>query len=268
MTMMQTFVINLDRAPDRLERLGGRLRAQGVAFERLPAVDARLLGDADIERHVDGIGYWGRLTRGEVACFLSHRACWQRIVDRGLPHGVVLEDDVVPGEDVGALFSNVDWVPPDADLVKLETNRKPVWLARGHVAQAARHVITRLYSSHDCTAAYVVTRHAAQRLLQETLRFRDEVDELLFTERSPLHGRLVNYQVDPAPFVQERWLEAVEPSPDVDPNTTIEEREQKVRRPLSRSERLVEYLGQGRRDGTQAVMEFLGRRRTTVVGFR
>ena len=38
--LLRTWVINLDRAPDRLARIRGQLERLGLPFERLPAVDA------------------------------------------------------------------------------------------------------------------------------------------------------------------------------------------------------------------------------------
>lgn len=264
--MMQTFLINLDRVPERLALMEQRFAAHGAAFERVPAVDARLLSDADIDRHVDGTGYWGRLSRSEVACFLSHKLCWQRIVDRDLPFGLVLEDDVRLGENVGELLAQTRWIPDDADLVKLETSMKPVWLDRTVVGQVGGRALTRLYSSHDCTAAYVVSLATARRLLRETERFRDEVDELLFTERSALNRSLTIYQMDPAPFAQEWNLGDVDGVPGLE--SALKDRDGKLSPKRSAPKRLRDMAGQGARDLTQAVMEFLGRRRTTVVAFR
>jgi glycosyl transferase family 25 len=264
--MMQTFLINLDRVPERLALMEERFAAHGATFERVPAVDARLLSDADIARHVDGIGYWGRLSRSEVACFLSHRLCWQRIADRDLPYALVLEDDVRLGEDVGELLAQIHWIPEDADLVKLETSLKPVWLDRSVAARVASRSVTRLYSSHDCTAAYVVSLATARRLLRETERFRDEVDELLFTERSALSRSLTIYQMDPAPFAQEWNLGDVDGVPGLE--STLKDRDGKLSPTRSVPRRLRNMVGQGLRDLNQAVMEFLGRRHTTVVAFR
>ena len=41
MNGLQTWVINLDRAPDRLARIAAQLQRLGLPFTRLAAVDAR-----------------------------------------------------------------------------------------------------------------------------------------------------------------------------------------------------------------------------------
>jgi glycosyl transferase family 25 len=266
MTSLPIFAINLDRAPERLAQLGARLDAQGLAFERVAAVDARKLSRADIARHVDGVGYWGRLTPSEVACFLSHRKCWKTIVEHGVSHAAVLEDDVVPGAAAGEVLSRADWVPPAADLVKLETSLKPVWLACQRAARRGAHSVRRLYSSHDCAAAYVVTRSAARWLVAETERFRDEVDEVLFTERSSLNRSMRVYQMEPALFLQKHRFD--DAGSVGDPGSFIKDREGKVTPKRSLVVRLARMCAQGRRDLVQSVMVSLGRRHTDVVDFR
>ena len=43
---LQTWVINLDRAPERLERIRQQMQRLALPFTRLPAVDARALRDS------------------------------------------------------------------------------------------------------------------------------------------------------------------------------------------------------------------------------
>ena len=266
MTSLPILLINLDRAPERLARLEERLGARGLAFERVAAVDARTLSRAEIERHVEGIGHWGWMTPGEIACFLSHRKCWRLIVERELPYAVVLEDDVVPGRLAGEILAGGDWIPADTDLVKLETDLKPVRLSAKASGHGETFEVARLHSSHYCAAAYVVTHHAARRLLMETERFRDAVDEMLFAERSPLCRSLRIHQMVPAPFAQEHKQAA--PASRFDPSGFIEGREAKE---LPRRSRLVQALAdlaQMRRDHLHKLAVLTGRRRTVVVDFQ
>jgi len=44
MARVGTYVINLDRCADRLQRIGQRLSPLGLTFERIPAVDGAALG--------------------------------------------------------------------------------------------------------------------------------------------------------------------------------------------------------------------------------
>ncbi len=104
-------VLSLDRNDERWAELqrqfaGCRapvLRLAGIEGGRLaPPAVRRLTGQADAPR-------------GTLGCFLSHAAAWQAVVDRNLPHALVVEDDVIPlvglPGTVGALP-----LPPDYEL--------------------------------------------------------------------------------------------------------------------------------------------------------
>ncbi|WP_348625593.1 glycosyltransferase family 25 protein [Mesorhizobium sp. L2C084A000] len=76
---MKRLVINLDRSPDRLARVTAEFARIGVPFERVQAIDAR--DRPDLDQLPQNVGYRNRLplTDGEIACLLSHRACWAAI---------------------------------------------------------------------------------------------------------------------------------------------------------------------------------------------
>lgn len=95
---MHVFLINLDRSADRLARCAPLLDRLGVSWERVPAIEGKLLPAerlAALNPHPAPHGEWFRpLTPGEIGCFLSHLRCWQLIEERGLDCALVLEDDV------------------------------------------------------------------------------------------------------------------------------------------------------------------------------
>lgn len=100
---LQVFLINLDRSGDRLARCEPILDKLGLPWERVPAVEGKLLDPAylkQINPHPAPHGEWFRpLTPGEIGCFLSHLRCWQLIVERGLDCALILEDDFNVHED-------------------------------------------------------------------------------------------------------------------------------------------------------------------------
>jgi glycosyl transferase family 25 len=116
-------VISLTDSPRRatIRQTFGRV---GVAFDFEDAFDARML-DADacsaMTDTAHAIARYGRpLSRGEIACFISHVRVWEKIVRSGRA-AIVLEDDAMLD---GALFERVLSMPGDslsyhADLVLL-----------------------------------------------------------------------------------------------------------------------------------------------------
>ena len=67
----------------------------GVDFVRVAAVDKEVISDLDFQELVaPKADRWSALTRGEVACFLSHRRCLELIAAGEDSYAAILEDDL------------------------------------------------------------------------------------------------------------------------------------------------------------------------------
>ena len=108
---MLRFVINLDSSKDRLVSISQRLNELGIPFERIPAVNGRTLSDQQISQitypydHFESkVRFTRELTKGEVGCFLSHRKCWERLLESEEEWALIMEDDInisnMPLEDI------------------------------------------------------------------------------------------------------------------------------------------------------------------------
>lgn len=79
-------VINLDRSPKRLESISKQLADQSLSFERFPAVDGHKLTKEELSRleapynAPEKFVFRKALWPNEIACFLSHAACWEKLV--------------------------------------------------------------------------------------------------------------------------------------------------------------------------------------------
>lgn len=116
-------VINLDRSQDRWSRMQQQIQAIGLSVERVTAVDAQAMAPEEIASHVPTVDdpskvvYPRELKPGEVACFLSHRKCWQRLVDSGERWGLIFEDDVTLSPKFLAFAASENWIPEEAQLL-------------------------------------------------------------------------------------------------------------------------------------------------------
>ena len=116
-------VINLRGSTERLKKSAAELAAAGLAFERLEAVDGRLLPQAELARLApwDRGAFFKPLSPGEVGCYLSHLAALERIVREGWPRALVLEDDFLLGPDFAAQLRDLlASGRPVPDIIKLE----------------------------------------------------------------------------------------------------------------------------------------------------
>lgn len=219
---MKCYFINLDRSWERrrfIEKQFNHLQTlvPGGSIEliRVSAVDANELDEESVALHykkdyrsfnarffpnvLSGAG----LSAGEIACFLSHRKCWQQIVQFEDDYAVVLEDDVIFSDKAGAFFSGTAWIPADADVVKLEvlTRKIITGIEPKNIWQGKE--ILRLYSSSLGTAAYVISKKAAQRFLEMSDKFSIPVDHFMFSTLFPYFSKFVCYQVVPAVCIQD-----------------------------------------------------------------
>jgi glycosyl transferase family 25 len=213
---MDIYLINLDRRADRLAAMTAQAARAGLCLTRLAALDASQAKDTSMQGWFAPSGPLGPLPRGDRCCTLSHRLAWQALLDSGAPHAVVLEDDVRLSPGAGTLLQASDWVPDDVDLLKLEhygprgqrilVTQERVLLS--HSSIGASFCMARLASRHTGAAAYLLSRRAAQRLL-EVRTFNLPVDHLLFNpNNSSLFAALKPWQLIPAIARQQEFVGA------------------------------------------------------------
>jgi len=208
---LDIFLINLARSHDRLSHMQEVFDAQGLAFERIDAVDAATLSE-DFVRNivVPPVSKYARnLTPSEVACYLSHKKIWELALSRGLEYAAIFEDDIHLAPDAGKLLSAAsEWLPDGADLIKLETLAMPTHVSRsGDALMETTHRLKRLLSSHYGAAGYIVSRRAMERLCAASDPLPLPVDDVIFGAHYRVFGGLGAYQIDPAICVQDQYLE-------------------------------------------------------------
>ncbi len=195
---MKLYVINLDRAPERMARIARLLDGVGVPFERVPAVDGRLLPSPPAEAPDSAY----LLSRTETALIKSHQKCWERFEESGAPYCVVIEDDVHFGQDFAFFMESASTFPRDFDLIKIETTPNKVWLNEPDPGLSiGQRSLVRLASPHLGSAGYVISRAGLTKL--RNMDIDKPIDILLFG--APARD-LVIYQMAPALIIQDNGL--------------------------------------------------------------
>jgi len=185
---MRCYFINLDREETRRAHMEQALA--GLDFERVTAIDGRLEPPTN-----------KGLTRFELACLNSHRAAWSKFLATAAPFSCFLEDDVHFSTGFAEFVGEEDWIPADADAVKLDTFFNPVMLGRP-VAVAKGRRLARLFTRHESCAAYILSRKGAETFLRATENPTLPVDYIVFPE-DPAKQRLILYQLAPAAAIQD-----------------------------------------------------------------
>jgi glycosyl transferase family 25 len=207
--MLPAYVINLDRSPDRLAAMRREFSRVGVDFRRFSGVDAARFSPDELSSFFARRPSFTEEDRhpGNAGVLLSHLGVWRAIAGAGDEFAAVFEDDVHLASDLTALLRSADWIPEDADLVRLEANNAMVLRGGGRIAVAPKRKVFRAVSNAWGTADYVVSRRAAEKLASAPESLHIHADWMLFKpSRSPVAAGLVRYQVLPAVCVQDELL--------------------------------------------------------------
>ncbi len=169
-TGFQTWVINLDRAPQRLARITAQLARLGLPFHRLAAVDARAM-TRDQQALLDEPSYCRKHgmvpVLGELGCYLSHVQVLQGFLASDAEFALVLEDDVLLHDSLPAVLHGLALHRQRWDMCKLSAVHSGT--PQPFVEVAAGHQLAVMLSRCTGSSAYAVNRAAAQAYLQQLL---------------------------------------------------------------------------------------------------
>lgn len=162
---LPVWVINLDRSPERLARMDAGLRAQGIGYERLPAIDGkaefdRLLPKVDRAAYERNMGQ--ALLPGKVGCYFSHLAAWERLVASGQPMALILEDDVEFHDNFRDALALAIRAEAHWDLLRFNRVRAKLPVSQGRIGP---YRLNAYVGSCTGNGAYLIKRDTAQRLL-------------------------------------------------------------------------------------------------------
>jgi glycosyl transferase family 25 len=123
---------------------------------------------------------WHRLSRGELGCYLSHKAVWQYVVDSSKPYAMIMEDDCqfCPETHAQRLTSLLD------NLRKNDPEWKILLLCRISSVKKNRKILSkdfvvpgRSWGLH----CYIVSCKGAKMLLDQSKHITEAVDTFVST---------------------------------------------------------------------------------------
>lgn len=175
------FIIHLKRATARLPQVEQLCQQLPIAGSIVTAVDGTGLTELEqsqYKRHLMRPFYPFPLRDTEIATFLSHRACWQAIVDQGLDAALILEDDVTLDEPAFAeAFKAALAHMGQGDFVRFPVKSRE---RQGKTLSSGTDPRVLMPRSIGLgMQAQLVTREAAQTLLEKTQQFDRPVDTYL-----------------------------------------------------------------------------------------
>ncbi len=167
---LHTWVINLDRAPERLARARAQLDGLGLPWTRLAAVDARALTPAQAAA-LDEPAYRRKHgmtpSLGELGCYLSHIEVMRALLASRYEYALVLEDDVLLHATLPQVLRGLVASPARWDVAKLSAvhSGTPV----PYLEVAPGHSLAVMLSRCTGSSAYVLNRRAAAAYIAQLL---------------------------------------------------------------------------------------------------
>jgi len=199
---IRSYVINLDRAPERLAAMATQLQSLRLPYERITAVDAATVTE-DMVTSVTAprLGvlfkampgyrqnatsgptiYWPEVGRyfvaGEIGCYLSHGRALQAFVDSGAQAALVFEDDAEIDADIADVINAIHRLPPRARIVKLE-GIQASYETNYPVASVGERNVMMMLKPSTGAAGYYINRAGAEQILARLFPIREPFDAFL-----------------------------------------------------------------------------------------
>lgn len=203
---MNTLLVNLDRSPERLERMTAMFSALKIEFRRFPAFDC---GQHDVE-----LPYYRqecrRMIAGEYGTMRSHLDIYRQLADSAAPYYVIFEDDIVVSPflaDFLRMLESHERIFESFDLLRLETYVEEAAVDASRTYEIGPITFMKLLSTNFGTAGYVVPRATARRLIDIYTRAPMLIDHM-FSKYNMQRLRLRVGQALPALVVQDDRADA------------------------------------------------------------
>ena len=209
---MLALVINLNRSNDRLKRISARLNELNVNFERVEAFDGFTLSDDEYNRltypynHPCRVRFTRELTKGEVGCFISHRKCWEKLVESNENYAVILEDDLYISDEAKQFLTNLDWIPEEIGLIRLSsfysTNNSLYIKDKSVLNSHNEYSIAKTLRYAIGTQCYIISKEFAKNAIEMSVKFECPVDEFLFNRLFEFANTCESWQLIPSVICQ------------------------------------------------------------------
>lgn len=215
---VKTFVINLDRRPDRWDNLMNQSESQRIPnLQRFSAIDGKTL-DIDTDTRISTYAKYNikNFTRrghemldsiGGIGCALSHIGLWKKLVESDENVFLIMEDDIILPH--GTWYRVVELFNETPEIK--ETKNWDIW-SIGTIMCLPKIIHTEVVPTpqtdikkwNTCGKlvglnAYFITRDAAEKLLEKVFPLELHIDWFIsyYAATNPfkiLHNSYVNIQ--------------------------------------------------------------------------
>ena len=178
----KAFIIHLTRAQARRPFVDRLIDACPVDAEIVEGVDGAELTPEEVDAvYSPGLHrprYPFTLRSAEIGCFLSHRACWTKIVEDGLDYGLVFEDDATLDKSAAeTAIAFAECHIGELGYIQLPVRQAPANAVVNYEQQGMRLLTPQVTPLR--LSGQLISAATAKRLLYVTEVFDRPVDTLL-----------------------------------------------------------------------------------------
>lgn len=204
MHTQHNYVISVKNNTQRRNHIISEFGKQNIPFEFFDAITPDLIEVKAKEFDLDLSN--STLTKGEIACALSHIALWHFAKAQNLDYICIFEDDIYLGENAIDFLSN-SYVNENVDIIKLEKHYARIKYKSNPDVIFKNRQLHRLKLKHMGAAGYVLTKKGLTFLLDKLKGYQllRAIDDLMFDKllKEPEYNVL---QLIPAICIQDYVL--------------------------------------------------------------
>ena len=176
---VHSYILNLDRAVERLQFIIPQVSNLEIPYERISAVDGKTLNEKELSSITDVKSYKSYFKMlpepGTIGCTLSHEKVWKIFLESDNEFAVIFEDDAqFDPKELSEIITSVIEKKHLWDIVGFELNHhgNPMKIANISLKKSLVLYMTNVKHS----GAYIINRKAAYRLLQKIYPIKMPVD--------------------------------------------------------------------------------------------
>lgn len=186
---MKIFVLSLAHCTDRRVKVISAMKKLHLEFEFLDGVDGRVDSHPYLDRYSEKefiYNYRRPAAAGELGCYASHMLAWDKCVELNRPI-IIFEDDFILNENSLDAFSVAEGLIERYGFIRLETTRKPTFIAAKQGAFTLHHFL----KVPQCLTCYMISPKVALALLNSSTTIIQPVDVLtrnVWMHKQPIYG--------------------------------------------------------------------------------
>ena len=145
---------------------------------------------------------YDEMTSGEIACFLSHRKCWEEFIESDFEWALIGEDDIFLSEKSKKLLTSPDWIPSGVDLVQIGSFQREslgCYVDKKSIKNLKDGftLIKMMKPASMGCQLYWINKHAARKALESTSVIYEPVDHFLFDQKDSFCKHIQVYTLTP-----------------------------------------------------------------------